>query len=57
MKVRVLKPFVDILDASLTHKVGEILDLTSSRVEVALTYGYVEKIEEPKKRTTKKKGE
>lgn len=58
MKVRVIRPFRDILDLTITHKNGDTLDLDDKvRVENAVKLGYVEVIEDAKpekKQRTKK---
>lgn len=54
MKVRVIKPFVDVLDKTITHKVDEVLDLDKNRVENAVKLGYVETIAEEKAVATKR---
>lgn len=54
MTVRVIKSFRDILDKTITHKVGEVFKIDDkSRVDNLVLLGYVEVVEENK--TTEKK--
>jgi hypothetical protein len=54
MKAKVVKEFRDKYTGE-THKNGKVLDISEERFEEILTVGaFVEKVEEPKKKATKK---
>lgn len=46
--IRVIKPFVDILDKTVIHSVGEEVSLTKERETNAVNLGYAELVAEAK---------
>lgn len=46
--IRVIKPFVDILDKTVIYKAGEEITLTKERETNAVNLGYAEAIAEAK---------